>query len=122
MSSQEEQAWKLCGAGLCPRPGAIREVELLLSLGRLDEHQGAAQDQTGSAAPIPCYPGLGPSSMARTYFVSYQGDPHRVLETLAPYSRVLGSPRTSCSSGDVLGAQSNLVSTLSPQICSCWPL
>lgn len=60
MSSQEEQAWKLCGAGLCPRPGAIREVELLLSLGRLDKHQGAAQDQTGSAASILCYPGLGP--------------------------------------------------------------
>lgn len=70
----------------------------------------------------PTLPRVGAPSTARPCLVSYQGDPHRAPETLAPYSRVLGSPRSSCSSGDVLGEQSNLVSTLSPQICSCWPL
>lgn len=86
-SSQQEQAWELCGDWTVPKAGGHQGGGTPPPR-RLDKRQGAAQDQTGSSAPAP--------SMARFCFAPYQGaltEPqgHPPL----PHSRALGGPGSS---------------------------
>lgn len=64
MSSQEEQAWKLCGGWTVPKAWGHqggRTAPLPAPLPwRLEKSQGVAQDQAGSATPVPSSLGLGP--------------------------------------------------------------
>jgi hypothetical protein len=82
---------------------------------RLEKSQGAAQDQAGIAPPVPgsfyafyaLVPTKGTLAEARGHLA------------LPPSSALASLGSSCCSSGDFQRSQSNLVSTLSPQICSC---
>lgn len=60
MSSQEEQAWKLCGGWTVPKAWGHQGGKTTALPWRLEKSQGTAQDQAGSATPVSGYLGLGP--------------------------------------------------------------